>query len=109
MNDQDKKTLEVMTYALTFRTPALDNIGKQMFTVFTQQGLPPDMFFDNYKKLDIEQLTRYEMICVLSSYLTHFVEHRRRSGIEPKRLDNIRRQNRELIGSFIRRGEIQIY
>lgn len=45
----------------------------------------------------------------MSKYQTAFLEHRRKSGVQEKRVDAIRRRNREDIGRLIKTGELGVY
>lgn len=87
--------------------PNLEYLSKKMFDMYTAGGFPPDMFIDRMKVA--WGLTDLEIVYVVSIYQTLFLEHRRKSGINDKRIDAIRRRNREDIERLIDTGELGIY
>lgn len=87
--------------------PRFVSLGKKMFDMYTSGGFPPDMFLDELsKRTDLDLLAK---VFITSEYQTHYLSHRRLSGIQEKNLDKIRRKNREDIQHLIETGELGIY
>src|SRR5690349_10294374 len=70
----------------------LKTLGAEMFRMYTEMGFPPDMFLEEVGKR--QELDLLAKVFVVSEYQTAFLEHRRKSGIDEKRIDAIRRKNR---------------
>lgn len=85
----------------------LMDYGDKMFGMYTDMGFPPDMFLTELEKK--VKLSQSEKIFIVSHYQTKFLEHRRKSGVQEKNVDKIRRKNREDIERFIETGELSIY
>lgn len=99
---------EIMQARVKYQdNPRLLKIGKMMFDMYTQNGFPPDMFFDEYEK--VEKLNKDEKIFIITEYQTLFLEHRRQSGIEEKNVGKVRKNNLEAITRFINTGEVGVY
>ena len=82
-------------------------LGKEMFRMYTEMGLPPDMFISEIKKkVHLDQLA---VIFIVSTYQGLFLEHRRMSGIDDKRVNKIQRKNNEDIIRLIKTGELGVY
>lgn len=82
-------------------------LGKIMFTMYTDKGFPPDMFLDELAKW--QELDLLAKIYIVSVYQTLFLEHRRKSGIQDKSLEKIRKRNVADLDRLIRTGELGIY
>lgn len=82
-------------------------LSDSMFRMYTDSGFPPDMFLAEVGKGS--ELTQPEKIFIISRYQGKFLEHRRKSGIQEKNIDKIRRKNREDMERFIQTGELSIY
>lgn len=85
----------------------LNNYGQEMFRMATEMGFPPDMFLSELSKRI--KLTKLQKVYIVSTYQTLSLEHRRKSGIEEKNIDRIRKKNREDITRLIEKGETGIY
>jgi len=86
---------------------AMIGYGNKMFELYTAHGLPPDMFLDELnKRTPLDLLAK---VFIVSEYHTQFLEHKRLSGIEDKRIDKVRRRNRDEILALIRTGELGRY
>lgn len=85
----------------------LVGIADKMFHMYADMGFPPDMFLAEIDKTT--ELSESEKIFIVSRYQGLFLEHRRKSGIQEKNLDKIRRKNREDMERFIESGELSIY
>lgn len=90
-----------------YQKQMLSDIGNKMFVMYTQHGLPPDMFMDAWNKR--EPLPKSAWLVVISEYYGFFLEHRRKSGLSEKYIDKVRRNNREAIQRFIESGELGEY
>lgn len=82
-------------------------LATQMFTMYTQNGFPPDIFMEEVEKR--RKLTLLQKVFIVSTYQTMFLEHRRKSGIEEHNINKIRKKNREDIERLIETGETGIY
>ena len=85
----------------------LVEIAKKMFSMYTDMGFPPDMFLNEMDKQ--AHLQQSKKIFIVSEYQALFLEHRRKSGVQDKNIDKIRRKNREDMERFIETGELSIY
>ena len=85
----------------------LRQLAHDMFTLYTEDGLPPDMFISEFQKR--QELPKLAWVFVISEYQRLFLEHRRQSGLNEKRLEPIRRRNREDIERYITKGELGVY
>ena len=81
----------------------LESLGHKMFTMFSQNGFPPDMFLDQVL------LPKNMKAYILEVYLEEMLNHKRTSGITEERVDKIRSHNREVISRFIETGEAGVY
>lgn len=85
----------------------MTHYGNEMFRMYTEGGFPPDMFLDELgSRIDLSLLAK---VYILFVYQKAFLDHRRKSGIDEKRVENIRRRNREDIIRLIEKGEIGVY
>ncbi len=82
-------------------------LGKAMFTMYTQNGFPPDMFFDQLEARTV--LPKAMKLAMLNEYQRLFLEHRRKAGISEDRVEKIRDQNRKILADFMRTGEVGVY
>jgi hypothetical protein len=97
----------VAAHAKYGRVPKLQYLGKVMFEMYSRNGLPPDMALSVMKEritLNLEQI-----IVIVTEYQHLFIQHRRQSGINPKRLDALRRRNRSDIERLVATGELGVY
>lgn len=86
---------------------SLQNLGKEMFRMYTEMGFPPDMFLSELgKRQELDMLAK---VFIVSEYQTAFLEHRRKSGVEEKRIDTIRDRNRKDLERLIETGELGVY
>lgn len=84
----------------------LNKLAQEMFRMYAEMGFPPDMFLDQVSKQGINKLQK---IYLVSQYQTLLLEHRRKSGIEEKNIDRIRKKNKVDIERLIETGETGIY
>lgn len=104
----DKDILRALLKArLLPSAPQMTDYGHRMFTMYTQNGFPPDMFLDELKKR--LTLSRDEGLLIVDSYLADSLEHKRRAGITEERVDKIRQANRRKIAEFYKTGELGVY
>ncbi len=85
----------------------LNESGKMMFRLFTQSGMPPDMFFDSLKEK--MNYNNEELLYILSVYQSEFIEHKIKSGINEKNLKRNQDNNVKVIESFLKTGETGIF
>lgn len=85
----------------------LNKLGAKMFSMHTASGLPPDMFMTEISKHI--KLGKLAKVYIISVYQEKFLEHRRKSGSEEKRLDKLRKLNRDNMANFLKSGELGVY
>lgn len=83
----------------------LEELGRVMFVFFSEKGLPPDMFMDHLQV----SLTNQQKLVMVESYLFESLQHKRNSAISEERVEQIRKQNIDIISKFIKTGELAIY
>lgn len=103
---------EVLTALLKANTQhgndkRLEQLGQQMFTLYAQDGYPPDMFIKEVAKTF--ELTLSAKVFITQKFCVHFLEHRRLAGMQEKNLAKLQRRNREHIARLLKTGEIGIY
>lgn len=90
-------------YATNPNHDQLFDFGVDVGKIYTDHGLPIDMALDKI------QYPRESKILILHGALWWLVEHRRNSSATDKALDRQRKNNREVMRSFLKTGETGVY
>lgn len=101
------KTLKKLMEATLKKDEKLERLGSNMFHLYSDNGLPPDMFLSQLEKQT--PLTLNQKIYIVSVYQQLTLEHRRKSGLQEKGLERLRKNNLEVIEQLIAKGETNIY
>jgi hypothetical protein len=84
-----------------------ERAGKDMFELYTEFGYPPDMFLqDVFKTIPMSD---DDKLATMISYQNKMAEHKIKSGITDKRLEELQKRNLRELHKFIEKGEINIY
>jgi len=103
----DKKALSIILECL-FKTAQkkdfLDNLGKEMFRLFTECGFPPECFLDEiHKRL---KLSKEEKVVILFIYQGLFIDHQLKAGMNEKNLKKHQETNKKQIVQLFEKGEL---
>lgn len=100
--------LEALTEAyIRYDKTDLKDLGFKMSTMHTDRGFPPSMFLAQLEKqIELPILAK---VFICSEYQTHYLEHRRKAGIQEKNVDKIRKKNVQDIEKLIKTGEFGDY
>lgn len=82
-------------------------LGRLMFTMYSQEGLPPDMFLDELGKR--KEFSVSERALIVTYYLLESLDHKRKAGITDERVDKLRARNLSLLSQFMETGELGVY
>jgi hypothetical protein len=85
----------------------LEDLGKEMFRMFTEQGFPPDNFLSELEKY--YKFTNEEKVYILYNYNNYFTQHKIKSGIGEKRFKDLQDFNRGILIKVYKTGEAGIY
>lgn len=99
---------ELLEAMMTYKNnKQMTKFGEEMFRMYTEMGYPPDMFMSEIEKR--KKLPLLAKVYITSIYQSAFLEHKRKSGIDEKRVGGIRRRNREDVVRLIKTGELGVY
>lgn len=85
----------------------LREMGLAMFTMYTQNGLPPDIFLDELeKKTPLPLLAK---VFIVSEYQSRVMEHKRLAGATDKNIDRTRQKNLRDMEHLVKTGELGTY
>lgn len=85
----------------------LNKLVHLVFTAYAQNGLSPDFAFDAIEKR--QTLTKDQKLYILAKYQDLDMQHKHKSGITPKRQEQLQKRNRNTIASFLKTGEVGIF
>lgn len=86
-----------------------ENWGKNLFKLFTQHGLPPDIGLEELEKLGGKKFSKDEKLAIIVAFLDEMTEHKIKSGIGEKRLQQLKEHNKKILKGFLEKEEIGIY
>lgn len=81
----------------------LQELGIKIGKLYTDHGYPLDM------SLGVLPHTKEQKLSILDGACQWFIEHKRLSGATEKSIERQRNTNRNIVESFIAKGETDIY
>lgn len=96
-------TLKELINSLQRGQEEFEKLGIKIGKLYTDHGLPPDMALDRIK------LNKKQKISVVYGVCQWLIEHKRKSGATEKSIERQRKTNRNMIESFIKKGEMGVY
>lgn len=101
--NNDKDLLSFMVDISIKADKAMVGLGKVMFISQSQDGLPPDMFMDEFEKR-MGKLTKEQKMTVVMSFQSEMMKHKMLSGIGEGQKGEMQENNRKVLRRIMETG-----
>lgn len=106
---EDRELTEYILKSIILVRKEIRDLGKEMFILKTQHGLPPDFFF-----IELDKKIKFPKICkfaILDKFLNEMTEHKLKSGVEfeGKNHKKLQERNKRILIKFIETEEVGIF
>lgn len=88
-------TTIIRAYAHYSHLPEVRHMAQEMFTAYTQNGLPPDMALDEMEKS--KKLVTEEKIAVVATFLGLLTQHKLTGGLTDRGHKQLQIRNKQMI------------